>query len=168
MDMRNNRSCTSATARGLGCRQSYRTPCTATRTSGNGCGCAQSNRSVADSCERRQSTRNVTGGCGCEGQRRTTSGSCGCRQKGCDSLMTKLQQLDFAIQETVLYLDGYPDDCQALQYLRRLCEERTAVAKEYEASCGPLTAAGNCSSDKWQWATSPWPWHVEFPGNKNS
>lgn len=80
--------------------------------------------------------------------------------------MNKLQKLDFAIQETVLYLDAYPDCCEALTYYRQLIKERCEVAKEYEQSCGPLTSHGNGDANDWNWVASAWPWHHEFPGNR--
>ena len=57
--------------------------------------------------------------------------------------MNQLQQLDFALHETVLYLDAYPNCAAALAYYHQLLAERTRVAEEYERGCGPLTAYGN-------------------------
>lgn len=103
-------------------------------------------------------------GCGCESDR-PVQGACAGRE--CHELMNKLQQLDFSIQEVVLYLDGYPDCDQALDYYHQLLQERCAVEKEYEKSCGPLTSRSNRSTHGWDWGQSPWPWHHEFPGNKH-
>jgi hypothetical protein len=50
--------------------------------------------------------------------------------------MQTLRALDFAIQETVLYLDAYPECRQALDYYHRLMEERKAAMAEYENACG--------------------------------
>ena len=80
--------------------------------------------------------------------------------------MRQLQQLDFSIQETVLYLDAYPECCEALAYYRELVQKREALAKKYEESCGPLIAMGNGESREWNWIKTPWPWHLEHPGNK--
>ncbi len=81
--------------------------------------------------------------------------------------MRKLQQLDFSIQETVLYLNAYPDCCEALAHYQQLVEQRCAAKKEYEETCGPLTSHGNMNMRHWDWVSAPWPWHVEFPGNRN-
>ena len=80
--------------------------------------------------------------------------------------MRRLQQLDFCIQETVLYLDAYPQCCEALAHYRELVSQREQVAKQYEMACGPLTNMGNGEGKEWMWVHAPWPWYVEHPGNK--
>lgn len=103
-------------------------------------------------------------GCGCGRARNDDRGDAYCGQE-CHALMHQLQQLDFSIQETVLYLDAYPDCCEALAHYRHLIEERAQVAAQYEQSCGPLSAHGNGHRTGWDWVKAPWPWHPEFPGN---
>ena len=80
--------------------------------------------------------------------------------------MHQLQELDFSIQECVLYLNAYPDCREALAHYHQLLEQRCAVKKEYEQACGPLTAGGNANGEHWDWVGAPWPWYVDFPGNK--
>ena len=79
--------------------------------------------------------------------------------------MNQLQQLDFSIQETVLYLDAYPSCAAALAYYHQLIAERARVAAEYEQTCGPISPYGNGSRSEWVWGNNPWPWQVDFPGN---
>ena len=109
------------------------------RQQGNGCGCGRA----------RENSRMDAGNMGCE----------------CHSLMRKLQQLDFSLQETVLYLDAYPDCCQALAHYHRLLAEREQVVARYEEICGPVSCGGNISQTSWDWVKNPWPWQVDFPGN---
>ena len=91
--------------------------------------------------------------------------SCSSGQDGnCGSLMHQLQTVDFAIVELVLYLDSYPDSCEALQLLNKLIDQRCALAKAYESDCGPLTACGEKRSN-WDWVNKPWPWEIAFAGN---
>ena len=52
-------------------------------------------------------------------------------------LLRKLQMLDFAIQETALFLNSHPDDRQAMQYYQSAVKEREKVAKDL----WPLRAA---------------------------
>ena len=80
---------------------------------------------------------------------------------GCKAEMHKLRALDFAIQETVLYLDAYPENEQALAYYHQLVEERDSVMAMYEKNCGPLTMRGNTSHSSWDWVTGPWPWEPD-------
>jgi spore coat protein JB len=86
----------------------------------------------------------------------TMHGGCPCENH---SLLTELQELDFAIVEVTLYLDVYPDCCEAKEYLETMRAKRAKVAAEYESKHGMLTMYGVCgeSSDK----CAHWPWHYE-------
>ena len=91
----------------------------------------------------------------------------GCRQNtvpmNCAGMQRKLQMLDFAIVETTLYLDAYPDCRKALEYYHTLIAEREALAQSIHAQCGPTTAWDNKSTTSWDWISGPWPW--EFDAN---
>ena len=75
--------------------------------------------------------------------------------------MKKLRMLDFAIQESALYLDAYPDNAPALEYYDSIRSRREEVLEEYEKKYGPVTIFGNRSTDSWQWTNEPWPWEAE-------
>ena len=77
------------------------------------------------------------------------------------SLMNKLRTLDFAITETVLYLDAYPKCRRALEYYHRLLKERAKVAEMVNNVIGPLTAGSNMSQTEWKWCQGPWPWEPD-------
>lgn len=79
----------------------------------------------------------------------------------CAGLMKKLQAVDFAIVETALYLDAYPDSQKALEYYQRLVKEREMLADAYHTRCGPTTAWDNKSTGKWDWVNGPWPWEAD-------
>ena len=81
-----------------------------------------------------------------------------CGKGGCNERLKMLQALDFAIQETVLYLDAYPENQQALEYYHRLLAKRGEVMEAYEKDCAPTTMYGNKSRDSWDWILGPWPW----------
>lgn len=81
--------------------------------------------------------------------------------KGCAQKLELLRALDFAIQETVLYLDAYPDCLPALRYYHELIRQREEAAGEYEEVCAPLTIYGNRSPDSWDWTLGPWPWEPD-------
>ena len=81
--------------------------------------------------------------------------------EGCREQKEMIRALDFAIQETVLYLDAYPDSQQALAYYHQLIEQRKVLADAYEKNCGPLTFYGNTSKTSWDWVAGPWPWEAE-------
>ncbi len=164
-----------------------------TRQREGGCGCGGNDVRRSDNNWQRD-TRGGEGNCGCgrDGRpyRTPREGGCGCATRQarnderrdcscggydeprmgygqeCCALMHRLQELDFSIQETILYLDAYPDCCEAKSYYQQLVCEREQVAKEYERQCGPLTAMGNGNAGEWNWCKTPWPWHHDFPGNK--
>ncbi len=72
--------------------------------------------------------------------------------------MEAIRALDFAIQDTVLFLDAYPDCMQALEYYHSLLEQRKCAVDEYEKQYGPLTVYGNKSKNSWDWTETPFPW----------
>ena len=92
-----------------------------------------------------------------------SSQKCNNKHHKCDDALNILRALDFSIQETVLYLDAYPDCEQALAYYHKLIEERAEAMEAYEKQCGPLSFYGNKSRDHWEWTKGPWPW--EFDAN---
>lgn len=80
---------------------------------------------------------------------------------GCRRNFAELQAVDFALQETVLYLDAYPDHAQALDYYHQLIDLRRTLMESYEKNCGPITMYGNKSRTSWDWVEGPWPWEPE-------
>lgn len=88
--------------------------------------------------------------------------SCGCADKNiseCQKLKQRLQTVDFSLIETVLYLDAYPDSCEALGYYHKLKKEREMIVEALSNSCNmPITCFDNVSTDSWNWIDSPWPW----------
>jgi len=91
-------------------------------------------------------------GCGCDhGQDRSA----------CRKLLEQIRAVDFALYETVLYLDVYPHSCDALETYHKLKAQQTELHKEYEALCGPLTAFGNESRTSWDWMNKPFPWEYD-------
>ena len=121
---------------------------------------------------------NRPGGCGCGGNRPTPrpmscrrddpvaphTPPCGCEgghvSVNCKKLMEQIRAVDFALYETVLYLDVYPHSCDALETYRKLRDQREALRTEYEATCGPLTAFGN-RGNTWDWMSGPFPWEYD-------
>ena len=105
-------------------------------------------------------------GCGCGSNPNNGNGNgnhngaCG-NHSSCNRLMDQIRAVDFALYETVLYLDVYPNSCDALETYHKLKSQREALRKEYEASCGPLTAFGNQSTASWDWMSKPCPWEYD-------
>lgn len=77
------------------------------------------------------------------------------------ALLCKIRAIDFSLYETVLFLDAYPHDGEALAYYHKLLEQRKSLMEEYESSFGPITAMGNKCVNEWKWVKSPWPWEYD-------
>ena len=82
------------------------------------------------------------------------------RAMNCKSLQKRLQALDFAIVETTLYLDVYPDCKKALEYHKRLLKEREMLVQAMRGACGPNTDWEE-QTDGWEWVRGPWPWEPD-------
>ena len=77
-----------------------------------------------------------------------------------DALMQKLRQVDFALYDTILYLDAYPNCRKALSHYHTLLEMHNKLTAEYESEYGPITIYGNESKTSYDWVTTPWPWEM--------
>lgn len=75
-------------------------------------------------------------------------------------LMKRIQTLSFAVNETVLYLDGHPCDRSALAYYHKQNNLLREAVREYEENYGPMTQHG-VVGDTWTWIKGPWPWQYE-------
>ena len=84
-----------------------------------------------------------------------------CATGACRERTKMLQALDFAIVETALYLDAYPENRQALEYYHGLLAQREETMEAYEKNCGPVTMYGNRSRTSWDWVEGPWPWEPD-------
>ena len=79
--------------------------------------------------------------------------------------LLKLSALDFAIWELKIYLDTHPGDRAILNRLRAKLAEREALAGQYEARFGPLTASESTQTTGWSWIADPWPWEKDEEGS---
>lgn len=75
-------------------------------------------------------------------------------------LARRIDAVEFALVETILYLDAYPENRGALEYYQSLSNERARLIEQYEKTVGPLTACGNKSNTSWDWVKTPWPWET--------
>ncbi len=81
--------------------------------------------------------------------------------ENCQKLKRKLQTVDFAIVETVLYLNAYPNCRGALDYYHKLISERESLVAVMNEKCGPISARENKSRTEWTWVKGPWPWELD-------
>jgi len=71
-----------------------------------------------------------------------------------------INEVSFAVNDILLYLDTHPCDQEALSFYRENVRERDKALKEYAKNYGPLTVdtAAYNDSDKWEWVMQPFPW----------
>ena len=77
------------------------------------------------------------------------------------ALMNKIQAADFALYETVLYLDGHPTNRRALAYYKKQRDAAMSLRAEYEMKYGPLTIYANSDDNDFHLIDRPWPWEKE-------
>ena len=67
----------------------------------------------------------------------------------------------FALIDTNLYLDAYPEDQDAIAYYLEMKKAHQAAVADYEQKFGPLTAQNAAvAGENWSWTDGPWPWQV--------
>ena len=78
-------------------------------------------------------------------------------------LMSRINEVSFAVNDMNLYLDTHPCDAKALAYCRELVQERKKLLKEYAEMYGPLTIDSTAWSEEsiWKWMEQPFPWEKE-------
>ena len=81
-------------------------------------------------------------------------------------LLCRINEVSFAINDMLLYLDTHPCDQRALDDIHQWVEERQKLLETYAKYFGPLTidSTADTGGDSWTWVTQPWPW--EIPGKK--
>lgn len=73
-------------------------------------------------------------------------------------LLRYIQEVGFAIDDIVLYLDTHPCDEEALQYYSKYKKLYHEAAKEYTKYYGPLQNENVMVDGRWTWVERPWPW----------
>lgn len=79
-----------------------------------------------------------------------------------DTLLRKIQELEFVALELNLYLNTHPDEKDPLEHFNRVSKELRQAINKYEECYGPLFNFGLSPiyGDKWTWKDDPWPWDI--------
>lgn len=77
--------------------------------------------------------------------------------------LLKLDEVSFSLDDLLLYLDTHPDDQDALNLYRELCQQRIEAVQEFESKYHPLTKDSEhaMTEGKWTWGDAPLPWEVD-------
>lgn len=95
-----------------------------------------------------------------------------CEQQNSHDAMSQMQLLNhvnevsFAVDDILLYLDTHPQDQNALAYAREKIQMRKSALESYARRFGPLTidCAAELNSNCWLWISQPWPWETKQKG----
>ncbi|MBS5166059.1 MAG: spore coat protein CotJB [Butyricicoccus pullicaecorum] len=72
--------------------------------------------------------------------------------------MRDVQMYDFALVEAIEYLDGHPNDPNALAYFNTQKQRYQQAVQAYTQRFGPLQAKDGAYTNTWSWMSDPWPW----------
>ena len=75
--------------------------------------------------------------------------------------LREIQELDFALQDTTLFLDLNPNDEKAREYYRCTKRKLTMATQRFEREHGLLTNRSMFSDDYGSYVASPWPWEKQ-------
>lgn len=80
-----------------------------------------------------------------------------------DKLLNRINEVSFAVDDILLYLDTHPCDKEALAFYQDCAQERKKLMTEYAQCYGPLTIDDALESDNgtWKWVEQPFPWQME-------
>ena len=88
------------------------------------------------------------------------------RQMSREQRLNWINQVSFAVNEMVLFLDSHPDNEEALAYFEEKSALRNEALAEYAKRFGPLTidTADDTCSRSFEWVNQPWPWELNCKG----
>lgn len=84
-------------------------------------------------------------------------------RRGCDvGLLRDIMAYNFAVLETVLYLNTHPEDRTVLNLHNKYAQRYMELLHEYQESYGPLLSDYPNAEYPWRWINDPWPWEIEY------
>lgn len=77
-----------------------------------------------------------------------------------ESLLKKIQEVEFAAYDVRLFLDTHPYDEQALDLFTQLSATAKSLVQDYENAYGPITAGASPNETPFAWVADDyaWPW----------
>lgn len=74
-----------------------------------------------------------------------------------ESLLLKLSQMEFALNDLSLYLDLHPNDMAVFNKFREYTNEYKRYLNEFEKTYRPLCLS-SINKDSYEYYKNPWPW----------
>ena len=80
-----------------------------------------------------------------------------------EMLLKKINEVSFAVDDILLFLDTHPDCQEALDFYRQNVAIRKEALSEYARLYGPLTidTADDSCTRSWEWIQQPFPWEMK-------
>ena len=78
-----------------------------------------------------------------------------------EKLLQRINEVSFAVNDILLYLDTHPDDREAFDTLQKCIRMRAEGHKRYTEQYGPVTVSDLACADVYDWLNAPWPWQPE-------
>lgn len=77
-----------------------------------------------------------------------------------ESLLNRINEVSFAVNDAALFLDTHPNDASAMAFFCENMNYRKEALAEYAKYFGPLTmdTANDSGSASWEWIEQPFPW----------
>lgn len=69
-----------------------------------------------------------------------------------------IDEVSFALDDVVLFLDTHPCNQEALACYEEYKKMRKEAMEEYSRCVGPLQKDNVSICNEWTWALQPWPW----------
>ncbi len=78
----------------------------------------------------------------------------------CDQMLTRINELEFALTDLNLYLDTHPENQEALDMFTRLSATLKSMMYDYNEKCKALRLHDVPNEVPFQWASTKWPWQA--------
>jgi len=82
-----------------------------------------------------------------------------------NELLKEIQLLDFALQDTILYLNLHPEDEEANCFLRNVKKQLVLHIREYERNFTTLDNRSPFTNDHMSYVKDAWPWERKGKGD---
>lgn len=73
------------------------------------------------------------------------------------ALMKQINDVSFAMDDVLLFLDTHPNDADAMHYYHNAVNMRKAAMDAYQRQFGPFFVE-DVMGNAWSWVTEKWPW----------
>ena len=78
------------------------------------------------------------------------------------SMLREIMQLQFAVIETVLYLNTHPFDERVLDLHNNFSRRLMNKIEKYSEKYGPIVPDFPDAEYPWSWINEPWPWQIQY------